>query len=140
MTNEDNEIANRHVAMQRAVEPLAHAESRGGSGDPEIVVPAPAAPTQVYSLRIPVERLAQLRRVADRRGMAPSALMRTWVLAALDAEDAESSSEDLSPTFRYTVVLDHDHPEERSAVARGGRGRPQYHTALRLLGDMGLLR
>ncbi|WP_264030546.1 hypothetical protein [Cellulosimicrobium sp. SH8] len=48
-------------------------------------------PSQVYSLRIPVDRLAELRQVADRQGVAPSALMRRWVLERLDRE-AEAAS------------------------------------------------
>jgi len=42
----------------------------------------------VYSLRIPVDRLEQLRRLAAEKHMTPSALMRAWVLERLDAEDA----------------------------------------------------
>jgi Lsr2 len=43
-------------------------------------------PAQVYSLRIPVGQLEQLRRLAASRHMTPSALMRSWVLERLDAE------------------------------------------------------
>lgn len=43
-------------------------------------------PAQVYSLRIPVGQLEQLRRLAADRHMTPSALMRSWVLERLDAE------------------------------------------------------
>ena len=45
-------------------------------------------PAQVYSLRIPVRRLAELREVADAQGVEPSVLMRRWVLDRLDAERA----------------------------------------------------
>lgn len=44
--------------------------------------------SQVYSVRIPVDRLAQLRRLADARGVAPTALLRQFVLERLDAETA----------------------------------------------------
>jgi hypothetical protein len=47
---------------------------------------APREPAQVYSLRIPVDRLEQLRELAAERHMTPSALMRAWVLDRLDAE------------------------------------------------------
>jgi hypothetical protein len=47
-----------------------------------------AATSQVYSLRIPVDRLAELRQVAEADGVEPSALMRQWVLDWLDAEKA----------------------------------------------------
>jgi hypothetical protein len=44
-------------------------------------------PSQVYSVRIPVGRLDQLRRRAAREGVAPSALMRRWVIERLEADD-----------------------------------------------------
>lgn len=44
----------------------------------------PKDPSQVYSLRLPVDRLAELRQIADRSAVAPSALMRRWVLEKLD--------------------------------------------------------
>ena len=43
-------------------------------------------PAQVYSVRMPVERLEQLRLAAKRVGMTPSALMRKWILERLDNE------------------------------------------------------
>lgn len=42
----------------------------------------------VYTVRMPAERLAELRAVADRVGEQPSALMRRWVLERLDHEHA----------------------------------------------------
>jgi hypothetical protein len=45
-------------------------------------------PSQVYTLRIPVDRLAKLRQVVHADGVEPSALMRQWVLDRLDAERA----------------------------------------------------
>ncbi|HEY0638258.1 MAG TPA: hypothetical protein VGD67_11480 [Pseudonocardiaceae bacterium] len=44
-----------------------------------------SSPTAVYSVRIPVDRLAELRELAAARGMQPTALIRAWVLAQLDA-------------------------------------------------------
>jgi hypothetical protein len=41
-------------------------------------------PSQVYSVRIPVDRLAQLRRAAAIRGSTLSALIRELVVAFLD--------------------------------------------------------
>jgi hypothetical protein len=43
-------------------------------------------PSQVYSLRIPVERLEELRQLAAARHLTPSALMRSWVLERLELE------------------------------------------------------
>ena len=44
-----------------------------------------SAPTAVYSVRIPVDRIEELRELAATRGVAPTALIRRWVLAHLDA-------------------------------------------------------
>jgi predicted DNA-binding protein len=46
-------------------------------------------PSQVYSVRIPVNRLEQLRRAAAARGSAPSALIRELVVAFLDDQPVE---------------------------------------------------
>jgi hypothetical protein len=43
-------------------------------------------PSQVYSLRVPVRRLEELRRLAEDEGVEPSVLMRRWVLERLDEE------------------------------------------------------
>lgn len=45
--------------------------------------------SQVYSVRIPVARLAQLRKMADERDVAPTALLRQFVLERLDLETAQ---------------------------------------------------
>lgn len=47
---------------------------------------AAADPSQVYSVRIPVHRLEELRAMAADRGMAPTALLRQFVLERLDRE------------------------------------------------------
>jgi hypothetical protein len=44
------------------------------------------APSQVYSIRVPVDRLEQVRRLASQRNLAPTAMLRQWVLAQLDTE------------------------------------------------------
>lgn len=43
------------------------------------------SPTAVYSVRIPVDRIEELRQLAAARSVAPTALIRAWVLAQLDA-------------------------------------------------------
>ena len=43
------------------------------------------SPTAVYSVRIPVDRIEELRQLAAGRDVAPTALIRAWVLAQLDA-------------------------------------------------------
>jgi hypothetical protein len=40
----------------------------------------PRNPSAVHSVRIPADRIKQLRRVAAERGVQPTALIRTWVL------------------------------------------------------------
>jgi aryl-alcohol dehydrogenase-like predicted oxidoreductase len=45
-------------------------------------------PAQVYNLRIPVEKLEELRRLAEERHLTPSALMRSWVLERLEQESS----------------------------------------------------
>ncbi len=47
----------------------------------------------VYGLRLPVERIEQLRRLAAARGVEPSVLARNWVIEHLDAAD-ESRNRD----------------------------------------------
>ncbi len=55
--------------------------------------PAPARqPSQVYSVRLPVERLDHLRRLAEEWGMQPTGLIRQWVLERLDVESGASPS------------------------------------------------
>ncbi|MGH3813115.1 MAG: hypothetical protein ACRDUV_11760 [Pseudonocardiaceae bacterium] len=46
-------------------------------------------PSQVYSVRIPVDRLEQLRRAAAARGSALPALIRGLVVAFLDDQPVE---------------------------------------------------
>jgi hypothetical protein len=48
----------------------------------------PRDPAQVYSLRIPVAQLEELRQLAAGKGVTPSALMREWVLERMAAEKA----------------------------------------------------
>ena len=61
-------------------------------------------PSQVYSLRIPVHRLAELREVADANGVEPSVLMRQWVLDRLDTEN--ETRDQSSPNDRLRAKLD----------------------------------
>lgn len=41
----------------------------------------------MYGLRLPDERIEQLRRLAEARGVEPSALVRQWVIDHLDATE-----------------------------------------------------
>ncbi len=65
------------------------ADAEPADADDEYVasrVPA-RAPAQVYSVRIPVAHIERLRTVAQARGVAPTALMRDWIVERLAAED-----------------------------------------------------
>lgn len=64
----------------------AEAEEELEEGRPYIRPLAPNDPSQVYSIRIPVERVEELRVVAAQQGKAPTALIREWVIAHLDQE------------------------------------------------------
>ena len=48
-------------------------------------------PSQVYSLRIPVDRLEELRQRAEQQHVAPTVLMRRWILDRLDYEAEKGS-------------------------------------------------
>lgn len=62
------------------------------------------SPSQVYSLRIPVERLEQLRQLADLRDEAPTAMMRRWVLERLDRELSRAVRRE--PAVRFDELFD----------------------------------
>ncbi len=70
-------------------------ERRAVADDPAGLRPHTRPPrqrAQVYSVRIPPEALAALRRLADARGQLPSVLIREWVL---DRLRQETSGEEL---------------------------------------------
>ncbi|MGH3940396.1 MAG: hypothetical protein ACRDTG_17525, partial [Pseudonocardiaceae bacterium] len=59
----------------------------------------------VYGLRLPAERIEQLRRIAEARGVEPSVLARQWVIDHLDsAEQArDHAGERWERDFRATT-------------------------------------
>lgn len=58
-------------------------------------------PSQVYSVRIPVDRIEQLRQAAMARGTTPSALIRELVVRFLDDQPAtEVAGGDVAPLMR----------------------------------------
>lgn len=59
----------------------------------------PKDPSQVYSVRIPVSRIEELRRVASGKGLAPSTLLREWVLERLDLEAPSRSQGEVDVWF-----------------------------------------
>lgn len=73
--------------LAREAEDVEARRDRGETGGPLHRLRPPRDPAQVYSLRMPVDRLEQLRQAAEDRGVNPSTLMRMWVLERLDNED-----------------------------------------------------
>lgn len=71
--------------------------------------------SQVYTVRMPVERLAELKALADRSGMPASTLLREWVLERLDEETSRES--ELSAVRRSLTDALHtlDRLEQQSA-------------------------
>ncbi len=55
---------------------------------------APHDPSQVYSLRIPVQCLDTVRKLAREHNTTPAALLRTWVLERLEEEAVAGASAD----------------------------------------------
>ena len=69
----------------------------------------PEAPAQVYSVRIPVDRLEDVRRTAEREGMQPSSMLREWILERLDREAIRSTDGargEVGEAFARQVVLE----------------------------------
>lgn len=90
--------------LRKVLEKEAERFEREQSSDRKFVRPRkPTSPAQVYSVRIPVDRIQQLRRVARRRKVAPSALMREWVVQRLD--DESISSQSAAEFLRGAVLL-----------------------------------
>jgi len=62
------------------------------------------SPTAVYSVRIPVDRIEELRQLAAERDVQPTALIRTWVLAQLDtARSSENYAQRWERDVRATA-------------------------------------
>lgn len=66
----------------------------------------PSQASQVYSVRIPVERLEQLRAFAAKLGLRPTTLMRQWVLERLDEEAGARATFENPQLGQITVVID----------------------------------
>jgi hypothetical protein len=82
------------------------------------------APSQVYSIRVPVERLEQVRRLASERDVAPTVMLRQWVLARLNQEvgqgtPPDEAHESESPRRRTarSAAARHDMSSQETATA-----------------------
>src|ERR1022692_2058781 len=78
------DITDLLAAEAEAAEQLSDEDDLGPNYAPRH---PPRDPSQVYSVRIPVSRLEQLRQRAADEGVAPSALMRQWVIERLDVSE-----------------------------------------------------
>jgi len=81
MTNQNPDLLDKLSAEADQAEKtrdanLAYRRRRPGGGQ------------AVYGLRLPTERIAQLRRIAGARGVEPSVLARSWVIEQLDRAEA----------------------------------------------------
>jgi hypothetical protein len=131
------EAAERQAEMEERGEakPAAGQRARRSAADP----------AQVYSVRIPVARLEELRRVAEELGEPPSALLRRWALERLDQELGHASrnrdrgsratslqntgfSEDLRQIVR-------DEVDKRVRASAGSRSGVRLGPTRRLLSD-----
>lgn len=61
-------------------------------------------PSQVYSVRIPVSRLRELRHIAEQLDGQPTVLIRQWVLERLDQLAAASAVANSEIELRGQVV------------------------------------
>jgi len=75
----------------------------------------PKEPAQVYSLRIPADRLDQLRSLAAERHQTPSALMRAWVLERLDAEASGTAAGDVDLVRLGQLLVEHHYGAGKSS-------------------------
>lgn len=66
--------------------------------------PAPRHPTQVYSVRVPVDRLDQLRTLAQKEGVSTSVLVRQLVIEGLDQRSGGHAQ--LRDAFERIAVLE----------------------------------
>lgn len=71
----------------------------------------PEDPSQVYSIRIPASRLAQVRRHARQQGTSPSAMLRQWILDQL-----EPAGDSIAPPYVFQPQQPPDAAAFRSAI------------------------
>lgn len=92
----------RSEEMATALEAAEAEEDREALDEVYVRPGVPHRPSQVYSVRIPVERIEELRRVARREGVGPTTLMRKWVVERLDVERPMKTSHDIVIALRVS--------------------------------------
>ncbi|HEX6521503.1 MAG TPA: hypothetical protein VF070_16105 [Streptosporangiaceae bacterium] len=75
------------------------------------------APSQVYSIRVPVDRLEQVRRLASERNVAPTTMLRQWVLAQLDQELGTAPSGSRAETHAAPGARTEHHAAKRRVAS-----------------------
>jgi hypothetical protein len=121
-----NEADIRRILKQEA-ERFESEKDKPDSG--KYVTPRPASePSQVYSVRIPVSRLEELRALAAREGKPPSSMIRDWVLERLEAQlsrEGRSIPAPISIIENYIVRS----PSRDMGISR--QSRPAYERTIR---------
>lgn len=76
----------------------------------------PAEPTAVYSVRLPADRIEELRALAESRGTRPTSLLRAWAIENLDSaarrrdRDTERWERDMRATTEHLRALLDERP------------------------------
>jgi hypothetical protein len=123
-------MTERNIEEVLALEAAEFEESRGRDEPKRPLFRSkqlPRDPAQVYSVRMPVDRLEELRQAALVVGETPSGLMRRWVLERLDQE-AENPPTEFDRILVLVEALEQavDRARQRRTVA----GLPAIRRAL----------
>jgi len=111
----------RSEEMAGAIE---EAERRQSEEDerPYVRPTRPVRGGQVYSVRIPVEKIEALRKIAVELEVQPSALMRQWVLERLDDEKkriiGNSVEQVITVRVLHSIEGSSVSPEQRAALIK----------------------
>lgn len=106
------------LAYAAELERLDDAETRGDVDRP---VMHRARPSEVFSVRLPEQAAARLRRLADREGVSAGVMLRRWALSALTGDSGERLTfRQVEELFRDT--LQHAAAEAMSQVAKQDAG------------------
>lgn len=73
---------------------------------------------QVYSVRIPVERIEQLRQAAETQGKQPAVLARDWIIERLD----EDRSDRIKMVRLEDARVKRDAAKKESSKRQSGKG------------------
>ncbi|HVX44587.1 MAG TPA: hypothetical protein VHC49_11910 [Mycobacteriales bacterium] len=96
-------MTDRHLREKIAAE-AEHAEA---TRDADLPYRRRQPGSSVYGLRLPDDRIAQLRQLANDRGVDPSALARQWIIEHLDA--ANNVNDDRAQQWERDLRATTDH-------------------------------